>query len=107
VSAVRHILRWPFNCDIVPPTITAAMPALITLRYILTGRLHCARVLIFTLIQWNSLGYPAVYPFESTTEYENHNMHTAEDIADSSEFSFAHAHEFTKLVVAFTKELAL
>jgi leucyl aminopeptidase len=58
-------------------------------------------------IQWNSLGYPAVYPFESITQYENPNMHTAQDTTESSQFSFAHAHEFTKLVVAFVMELAL
>jgi hypothetical protein len=95
------------NCDIVPPTITAAMHALIMLRYVLTGCLHRARVLISVLTQWNSLGYPAVYPFESITEYEDPNIHSAQDTSDSSEFSFAHAHEFTKLVVAFFMELAL
>jgi bacterial leucyl aminopeptidase len=62
---------------------------------------------IVTFIQWNSLGYPAVYPFESITEYEDPSIHSAQDTSDSSEFSFEHAHEFTKLVVAFVMELAL
>lgn len=56
---------------------------------------------------WNGLGYAAVYPFESITEYENPNIHKASDTATSSQFSYAHAHEFTKLVVAFVMELAL
>ncbi|KIM21706.1 hypothetical protein M408DRAFT_333314 [Serendipita vermifera MAFF 305830] len=56
---------------------------------------------------WNSLGYAAVYPFESITQYENPNIHTATDTSTSVQFSFAHAHEFTKLVVAFLMELAL
>ncbi|KAH8919770.1 Zn-dependent exopeptidase [Atractiella rhizophila] len=55
---------------------------------------------------WYSLGAQTVYPFESITEYENPNIHTANDVASLSQFSFAHAHEFTKLVVAFVVELA-
>lgn len=34
---------------------------------------------------WNTLGYPAVYPFESITKYENPNIHTAADTATSSQ----------------------
>jgi hypothetical protein len=37
------------------------------------------------LLQWYSLGVPTVYPFESITEYEDPNIHSANDVATSSE----------------------
>jgi len=55
---------------------------------------------------WNTLGVPATYPFEATTALENPNIHTSSDTTSSSQFSFAHMHEFSKLVVAFVVELS-
>ena len=49
--------------------------ARITFRYV---HLH-ARHAQARHLQWNKLGYPAVYPFESITEYKCPNVHTEKD----------------------------
>jgi len=55
---------------------------------------------------WDTLGYPATYPFEAITETENPNMHVPADTDQHAEFSYAHMHHFSQLLVAFYIELA-
>lgn len=56
---------------------------------------------------WTSAGYSSVMPFESTFGNDNPNIHTSGDVITVNGFDFAHAHEFTKLAVAFLMELGL
>ncbi|KAG6332037.1 hypothetical protein ID866_7048 [Astraeus odoratus] len=57
---------------------------------------------------WARAGYPSIFTIESSFEHANHaNIHTMNDRMDiSSEFSFDHMLEFSKLAVAFAIELA-
>jgi leucyl aminopeptidase len=55
---------------------------------------------------WDTLGYPATYPFEAITETENPNMHVPADTDQHAEFSYAHMHHFSQLLVAYYIELA-
>ncbi|KAF9218621.1 Zn-dependent exopeptidase [Gyrodon lividus] len=56
---------------------------------------------------WSKAGYPAIFTIEASFENSNHaNIHTSNDRIDiSSEFSFEHMLEFSKLAVAFAIEL--
>ncbi|KAI0257885.1 hypothetical protein BC834DRAFT_838386, partial [Gloeopeniophorella convolvens] len=55
---------------------------------------------------WNKAGYRTSFIAESAWENANPNFHTENDRADvSSEFSFVHMLEFSKLAVAFAIEL--
>ncbi|KAG9094379.1 hypothetical protein FS749_012598 [Ceratobasidium sp. UAMH 11750] len=54
---------------------------------------------------WTSAGYPAAFPFEAPTKYENGNMHTPDDITSIDGFSWTHSLEFAKLAVAVAVEL--
>ncbi|KAF9232595.1 hypothetical protein BU15DRAFT_81053 [Melanogaster broomeanus] len=55
---------------------------------------------------WSKAGYPSIFTIESSFENSNHNIHTSNDRIDiSSEFSFEHMLEFSKLAVAFAMEL--
>ncbi|KAI0829443.1 peptidase [Trametes gibbosa] len=56
---------------------------------------------------WLKAGYPSVFTIEATFENSNHgNIHTSNDRYDvSSEFSFDHMLEFSKLAVSFAVEL--
>ncbi|KIJ59236.1 hypothetical protein HYDPIDRAFT_162704 [Hydnomerulius pinastri MD-312] len=56
---------------------------------------------------WSKAGYPSIFTIEASFENSNHaNIHTSNDRIDvSSEFSFEHMLEFSKLAVAFAIEL--
>jgi leucyl aminopeptidase len=55
---------------------------------------------------WSKAGYRSSFTIESAFENSNHHIHSANDRIDvSSEFSFKHALEFSKLAVAFAIEL--
>jgi leucyl aminopeptidase len=55
---------------------------------------------------WSKAGYPSIFTIESSFENSNHHIHTSNDRIDiSSEFSFEHMLEFSKLAVAFAMEL--
>ncbi|KIK78401.1 hypothetical protein PAXRUDRAFT_834576 [Paxillus rubicundulus Ve08.2h10] len=56
---------------------------------------------------WSKAGYPSIFTIEGSFENSNHaNIHTSNDRIDiSSEFSFEHMLEFSKLAVAFAMEL--
>ncbi|KIM25831.1 hypothetical protein M408DRAFT_73840 [Serendipita vermifera MAFF 305830] len=56
---------------------------------------------------WTSAGYSSVMPFESTFGNDNPNIHGTGDVVTVNGFDFNHAHEFTKLAVAFLMELSL
>lgn len=54
---------------------------------------------------WTRAGYPASFTFESAFNNRNMNIHTDRDRIDiSSEFSYTHMLEFSKLAVAFVIE---
>ncbi|KAK7039166.1 hypothetical protein VNI00_010070 [Paramarasmius palmivorus] len=57
---------------------------------------------------WNSVGYPAAFPFEANFEAENYNpnIHTYHDTTEVAGFSWTHSLEFVKLAVAATYELS-
>ncbi|KAH7885878.1 hypothetical protein F5I97DRAFT_1876113 [Phlebopus sp. FC_14] len=56
---------------------------------------------------WSKAGYPSIFTIEASFENSNHaNIHTSNDRIDiSSEFSFKHMLEFSKLAVAFAIEI--
>ncbi|KAG8795387.1 hypothetical protein FRC12_015213 [Ceratobasidium sp. 428] len=54
---------------------------------------------------WNSAGYPAAFPFEAPTAYENEQIHGTGDTTSVSGFSWSHSLEFAKLAVAAAVEL--
>lgn len=55
---------------------------------------------------WNASGFPSVFGFE--TEFGKHSpvIHTDKDTMDQPGFSWKHILDFSKLVLAFTFELA-
>ncbi|KAG9312813.1 hypothetical protein JVU11DRAFT_6229 [Chiua virens] len=57
---------------------------------------------------WSKAGYPSIFTIESAFENANHNnIHSSRDRIDiSTEFSFDHMLEFSKLAVAFAMELS-
>ncbi|KAH0836522.1 hypothetical protein J3R83DRAFT_8161 [Lanmaoa asiatica] len=56
---------------------------------------------------WSKAGYPSIFTIESSFTNANHNIHTSKDRIDTStEFSFDHMLEFSKLAVAFAMELS-
>jgi len=57
---------------------------------------------------WYYAGYPVTHSLEGAWEHINmNNIHSPTDTLDvSSEFSFAHILQFTKLAVAFAVELS-
>ncbi|KAG8761659.1 hypothetical protein FRC14_000043 [Serendipita sp. 396] len=56
---------------------------------------------------WTSAGYSSVFPFESTFGTDNPAIHGPGDTVNATGFDWNHAHEFTKLAVAFLMELSL
>ncbi|CAE6423326.1 unnamed protein product [Rhizoctonia solani] len=54
---------------------------------------------------WNSQGYPAAFPFEAPTAYENPYIHSSSDTTSVSGFSWTHSLEFAKLAAAAAVEL--
>ncbi|GAA5920622.1 hypothetical protein JCM1841_001481 [Sporobolomyces salmonicolor] len=55
---------------------------------------------------WSSNGYPSAFTIESTFEDSNHNIHSTKDTIDySSEFSFEHMAQFTRVAIALAVEL--
>ncbi|KAF8552247.1 Zn-dependent exopeptidase [Imleria badia] len=57
---------------------------------------------------WSKAGYPSIFTIESAFENANHeNIHSSRDRIDiSTEFSFDHMLEFSKLAVAYAMELS-
>lgn len=56
---------------------------------------------------WNKAGFPSCTAFESAFENMNPNIHSGSDKIDiSSEFSFEHMLQFSKLATAFAIELS-
>ncbi|KAK7033700.1 hypothetical protein VNI00_012700 [Paramarasmius palmivorus] len=57
---------------------------------------------------WNSVGYPAAFPFEANFVAENYNpnIHTDHDTTGVAGFSWTHSLEFVKLAVAAAYELS-
>lgn len=56
---------------------------------------------------WSSMGYPASFPFETSMEEHNPNIHTVEDTLDSAGGTADHAVNFTKLATAYVVEMAI
>ncbi|KAG8798778.1 hypothetical protein FRC17_007323, partial [Serendipita sp. 399] len=56
---------------------------------------------------WTSAGYSSAFPFESTFSTSNPVIHSDRDTVTAAGFDWNHAHEFTKLAVAFLMELSL
>ncbi|KAG9094380.1 hypothetical protein FS749_012599 [Ceratobasidium sp. UAMH 11750] len=56
---------------------------------------------------WTSAGYPAAFPFEAPTAYENESIHSTGDTTSVAGFSWSHSLEFAKLAVAVAVELGL
>jgi len=55
---------------------------------------------------WRQAGYPSAFSIESAFEKTNKHIHSMNDRIDiSTEFSFDHMLEFSKLAVAFAMEL--
>ncbi|GAA5955470.1 hypothetical protein JCM21900_002059 [Sporobolomyces salmonicolor] len=55
---------------------------------------------------WSSNGYPSAFTIESTFADSNHNIHSTKDTIDySSEFSFEHMAQFTRVAIALAVEL--
>ncbi|KAF7297574.1 Peptide hydrolase [Mycena kentingensis (nom. inval.)] len=55
---------------------------------------------------WYEQGYPTTFPFEAVTGNDNPRIHSSSDTTSVSGFSWTHATEFAKIVVAFVYELA-
>ena len=53
---------------------------------------------------WYRQGYPTLMPFESTMEKMNHNIHTKNDVINSTS-NFRHSAMFAKIALAFAMEL--
>ncbi|HXH76673.1 MAG TPA: M20/M25/M40 family metallo-hydrolase [Bacteriovoracaceae bacterium] len=54
---------------------------------------------------WSSMGYPASFPFETSMEDHNPNIHTIDDTLESAGGNADHAVKFTKLSVAYILEM--
>lgn len=54
---------------------------------------------------WNNKGYPASFPFESTFQNSNPNIHQTTDTISQSGNSAAHAVKFTNLALSYLGEL--
>lgn len=54
---------------------------------------------------WNSMGFPASFPFESQKSEMNRNIHTSRDTITRSNGTADHASHFTKIALAFLVEL--
>lgn len=55
---------------------------------------------------WTKVGAPSAFTIESTFEESNHNIHSSNDRIDySSEFSFEHMTQFTRIAIALVVEL--
>ena len=54
---------------------------------------------------WNTQGYPASMPFESTMNSYNHKIHTADDTLIQSHNNASHAIKFAKMAIGYIVEL--
>lgn len=54
---------------------------------------------------WTSVGYPAVFPFEASTQNMNSRIHTRNDVI-GDHLNFEHSNVFTKLAIAYAADLS-